>query len=94
MGHLASPMTTMNTNKQAVPRQHREYRSIFTRIIPVAAVVFFVLFSFFPQVGNPVKNLKSLGGVKAPAVSMQELQVSTEFQKYFGGGLVNLAKLE
>ncbi|MBP9852484.1 MAG: hypothetical protein QG629_319 [Patescibacteria group bacterium] len=37
-------------------------KMVLTRMVPTAIVVFLLLFSFFPKFGNPVSNLRGLGG--------------------------------
>ena len=37
------------------------WRYIFTRMAPTAIIVFFILFTFFPDFGSPVSNLRRLG---------------------------------
>ncbi|MFZ2512873.1 MAG: hypothetical protein WAW63_00255, partial [Candidatus Saccharimonadales bacterium] len=78
-------------------------RFIFTRMVPTAVIVFFILFTFFPHFGNPVSNLRRLGQGDARlsseqqkqsaltvATGLQQLQASGQLGSYLqlsGGGV-------
>ena len=78
-------------------------RLIVTRMVPTAIIVFFMLFTFFPDFGSPVSNLRRLGQGDARlsseqqkqsaltvATGLQQLQASGQLGSYLqlsGGGV-------
>ncbi|QQS69278.1 hypothetical protein IPP75_05165 [Candidatus Saccharibacteria bacterium] len=79
------------------------WRYIFTRMVPTAIIVFFILFTFFPDFGSPVSNLRRLGegsgrlsseqqkqSALTVATGLQQLQASGQLGSYLqlsGGGV-------
>jgi predicted MFS family arabinose efflux permease len=71
------------------------WRYIFTRMVPTAIIVFFILFTFFPDFGSPVSNLRRLGegsgrlsserqkqSALTVATGLQQLQASGQLGSY------------
>jgi hypothetical protein len=86
--------TDTATDKNRV-RTDTGRRFIFTRMVPTAVIVFFILFTFFPDFGSPIANLRSLGqgGARlsseqkqqnafAVATGLQQLQASGQLGSY------------
>ena len=86
--------TDTETDKNRV-RTDTGRRFIFTRMVPTAVIVFFILFTFFPDFGSPIANLRSLGqgdarlsseqkqqNAFAVATGLQQLQASGQLGSY------------
>ena len=56
------------------------WRYVFTRMVPTAVIVFFILFTFYPRFGSPIANLRSLGGSTGHLTAQQKLQQAAELK--------------
>ncbi len=56
------------------------WRYVFTRMVPTAVIVFFILFTFYPRFASPIANLRSLGGSTGHLTAQQKLQQAAELK--------------
>ncbi len=66
---------------------------LWIKLVAVAFVAPFVLFTFFPTFGNPVSNLRSLGSAQE-ADPIDSIKADPRFAKFFADGLASLNTLD
>ncbi len=87
-------MTTDTQQQQNQGAGTLRWQYVFTRMVPTAVIVFFILFMFYPRFGNPISNLRQLGQgadthLSAGKLSTEASTVATGLQQLQESGALS-----